>query len=60
MEIDVELDVARRERALARRADLVRVFRRQPGPDVGEQALTAGRPRDEPTLGCLAFEPDLE
>ena len=56
MEIDIELDVTRRKRALTRRADRVRVLRRQPRPDVGEQALTAGRPRDEPALGCLAFD----
>ena len=60
MEPDIELGIARRERVLARRADLVRVLRLQPRRGIGEQPLTAGRPRDEPTLGCLAFEPDLE
>ena len=52
--------LARRVRPLAGRPDLVRVLRAQPRRGVREQALTVGHPRDEPTLGCLTFEPDLE
>ena len=48
----------RREDVLAGRADLVRVFRGQPRCGVPEQALAGRHPRDQPTLGCLTFEPD--